>query len=174
MKWTTDHLTFQLVCTVTGLLPLALLMREDSAAGRDSTIRSYLHYLVILYLPGFSTSTCDVVLNLKQLSEPNMKTLSWAALVSFYQLLVPGVHWRMYSHKAVMSLLTPAHKPLDISYQYTAYLCWLTLCIIGLNGRHKTLASSIPTCLQSPNFNSSLNFKQQSSGPSEIQKSSYK
>lgn len=60
------------------------------------------------------------------------------------------------------------------SFQYTTYLYWLTLGIIGLNGRHKILASSIPTCLQSPNFNSSLHFKQQSSGPSEIQKSSYK
>lgn len=160
------------LCPVTGTLLLcfsALLMRKDSATRRDSSIRSYLHYVLILYLTWVFPFDTGCIVESKATVRATHERTVISYLGGFLSAVVPGGFTEcMYSSKEVISLLTPTHKLSGHSFPYTTYLCWLSLCIIGLKWEtyNLFLASIIPTCPQSLHFQSPLLFKQQSSGPS--------
>lgn len=150
-------------------------MREDSATGRDSTIRSYLHYLLILYLTwifpfhmGCSVESKAAVRATHESAVMSCLGGLWSAVRARWCHWIPVLTQSSngYFNTHLQPLGTHSNTLLTCAGSLFASLAW--------KGRHKTLVSGIPACPHSPSFPSSLHFKQQSSGPSEIQKSLYK
>lgn len=130
MKLTTDHITFQLVCTMTGILLLAF-----ADEGGDSTIRSYLHYLLILYL----TWVFHFHMGCSVEAKAAVRATHESAVMSCFGGFLSAVsarchHWRHVLTQGSNDSFNTCPQASGHSFQYTAYLCWLTLCIIGLKG----------------------------------------